>query len=108
MESVVINILVSLSGVFFAAFGTAWKIQRHFDERVDLLQMGLLSASADNRVERTRMDGDLALLRAAIEGCIERSDHKTALISRDLRDLQGWLSKHHQYSIRSQVYERKD
>jgi hypothetical protein len=101
MESVVINILVSVTGVFFSAIGTAWKIQRHFDERVDQIQISLMATNADHRVERTRMDGEVALLRSAIEGSVERSDHRISLLARDVRDLQGWLAKHHRYAPRN-------
>jgi NifB/MoaA-like Fe-S oxidoreductase len=100
MESVALNLLISVAGVFFSAVGTAWKIQRHFDERVDQVQLSLMSANADQRVERTRMDGEVALLRSAIEGSIERNDHRLSLLARDVRDLQGWLAKHHRYTPR--------
>lgn len=100
MESIVLNLLISVSGIFFTAAGTAWKVQRHFDERLDSLKLEMLSASADNRVERARSDGEIALLRNAIEGSIERCDHKTAVLSRDLRSVQNWLAKHHRYNVR--------
>lgn len=108
MESVVLNLLVSAAGVFFSAAGTAWKVQRHFDERVDSIQISLLSANADQRVEKTRMEGQVELLKSEIEGSIERCDHKYSLLARDVRDLQGWLAKHHRYSIRHQEGNRVD
>lgn len=100
MESIVLNLLVSVSGIIVSAAGTAWRIQRHFDERIDALKLEMIVANGNNLVDKTKTDGELALLRIAIEGAIERTDHKTAVLSRDLRSIQNWLAKHHRYNHR--------
>jgi hypothetical protein len=93
------NLAGTILGFLLSAFGAAWKVERHFDRRVDEIQLKQSETLASQRVSEAKTEGKLDLLGMTIEASIARNDERFLRMARDLRDVQAWLAKHHRYPV---------
>jgi hypothetical protein len=100
VEAVVLSVLGSLFGGAVTVFGGAWKLRQHLDSHFNGIREEIHLLTTDRRVEQVRVEAEISRLRAEIEGVVQRTDWKFASLARDVGDIQSFLQRKEDYTIR--------